>query len=69
MIPPLDIFKIDPYGDVRWLEHAGNMEAAKVRLQVLGAAMPGKYVLFSQQSGNRRFFTVNEDGEVSEGVD
>lgn len=69
MIPPLDIFKIDPYGDLRWIEPARNMESAKSRLRVLGADMPGKYVIFSRETGNRRFFTIEEDGEVSEGVD
>ena len=69
MIPPLDIFKIDPYGDLRWIEPARNLESAKARLAVLGTAMPGKYVILSQQTGNQRFFTVEEDGEVSEGVD
>ncbi len=69
MIPPLDIFVIDPYGDVRWFETARDIEAAKARLRVLGADTPGKYVIFSRATGNRRFFTVEEDGEVSEGVD
>ena len=69
MIPPLDIFKIDPYGDVRWLEPARDIESAKARLRTLGAAMPGKYVIISEISGNQRFFTVEVNGEVSEGVD
>ena len=69
MIPPLDIFKIDSYGDLRWIEPARDMESAKVRLRMLGAAMQGKYVILSQTTGNQRFFTIEEDGEVSEGVD
>lgn len=69
MIPPLDIFKIDPYGDLRWIEPARDMESAKVRLRMLGPAMQGKYVILSQTTGNQRFFTIEEDGEVSEGVD
>ena len=69
MIPPLDIFKIYAYGDVRWFEPARDIESAKARLRTLGAAMPGKYVIISEITGNQRFFTVEENGEVSEGVD
>ena len=69
MIPPLDILMVDPSGDLKWLELTRDIEAAKSRLKVLGAAMPGKYVIFSHRSGNRRFFTVDASGDVSEGVE
>ena len=69
MIPLLDIFKIDPYREVRWLEPVRDVEAARARLRVLGEGMPGKYGIFTEKTGNRRFFTVEENGEVSEGAD
>lgn len=69
MIPPLDIFKIDPYGDFRWFEPARDIESAKARLRALGVAMPANYVIISEITRNQRFFTVEENGEVSEGVD
>jgi hypothetical protein len=69
MIPPLDILRVDPSGDLKWLELTRDIDAAKVRLKVLGAATPGKYVVFSHRSGNRRFFTVDQSGDVTEGVE
>lgn len=69
MIPPLAIFKMDHTGDVRWLEPASNVESAKTRIGGLGRVMPGKYVLFSQKSGKRMIFLVNEEGTVQQLAD
>ena len=66
MIPPLEIFKMDYSGDVRWLEPAKDIEAAKARLKALGMVMPGRYVLFSQKTGNRLIFQVDEEGQLLE---
>jgi len=38
MVPPLEIFKMDYSGDVRWLEPAKDIEAAKSRLKAQGKA-------------------------------
>jgi hypothetical protein len=69
MIAPFDIFKVDPYGDVRWFEPARDIESAKGRLRTQGAAMRGKHASLARLPGKQRFFTVEENGEVSEGVD
>jgi hypothetical protein len=65
-MPALEIFKMDCSGEVRWLEPAKDIESAKARLKVLGRVMPGKYILFSQKTGNRLIFQVNEGGELLE---
>jgi hypothetical protein len=67
IVPPLDILRLDDKGEL-WVEPAVDIETAKARLRVLGVAKPGKYVVFNQQTGSRRFFTVDENGQVSEGV-
>ena len=54
MIPPFDIFKIDPYGDRGCAAGRGHAREARI---------------ISEISGTQRFFTVEENGEVSEGVD
>jgi hypothetical protein len=66
MTPPLEIFKLDYSGDIRWLEPAKDIEAAKSRLKALGMVKPGRYVLFSQKTGNRLIFQINEDGKLLE---
>lgn len=66
MIPPFDIFKIEPRGDVRWLQSATDIDVAKARLKVLGSATPGNYIVFSQKTGQRMVFTVDGSGELTE---
>jgi len=62
MIAPLDIFEIDRYGDFRWLESARDMDSAKKLLLVLGC---GKYMVFSQKTGHKTFFTVDENSHLT----
>jgi len=69
MTPPLEIYKMDHSGDVRWLEPASDLKAARTRLKILGRVLPGRYVLFSQKTGKRLIFQVNEDGELLEVTD
>jgi len=63
MIPPLDIFKMDPAGRVRWLEPATDIVAAKERLKALGT---GRYMVFSQKTGTKVIFEVDENCGLSE---
>jgi hypothetical protein len=63
---PLDIFKMDTPNYVRWLEPAADLKSAKTRLKVLGAAMPGKYVVFSRKNRERIMFAVGEDGRLKQ---
>ena len=51
------------------IEPADDIESAKARLRVIGATIPRRYIIFTLKTGNRRFFTVDESGDVSEGVD
>lgn len=64
MSPPLDIFEVDHTGDARWRGWAGDTGTAMMRLKGLGLVTPGKYILFSQKTGNRQIFQVDENGEV-----
>jgi hypothetical protein len=69
MTPPLEIYKMDYSGDVRWLEPVNDLESARMRLKALGMVLPGRYVLFSQKTGQRLIFQVDEEGELLEVAD
>ena len=53
MIAPLDVFKVEKDGNLRWIETADTLESAKARIAALGAKSPGEYVIYSQKTGNR----------------
>jgi hypothetical protein len=53
MVPPFDIFIAEKDGDLLWLEAARDLETAKARVQILGTAVPGEYLIFSQATGNK----------------
>jgi hypothetical protein len=64
MIPPFDIFKRQPGGNVRWLGVVLNLEDAKIRVKELAASSPGEYFIFSLAVG-RRLFVKPDDGQES----
>ena len=66
MIPPLDIFKVYPNGDVLWIESARDIETAKTQIRMRGPAAPGEYVILSQITGRKTLFMVNKKGELTE---
>jgi len=63
MIAPLDVFKVEKDGKLRWLEAAETLEQAKSRIEALGASSPGEYVIYSQKTGNKT--TVKAGGPGS----
>jgi hypothetical protein len=61
MIAPLDVFKVEKDGTLRWLEVAETLEAAKARIAALGAKSPGEYVIYSQKTGNKTVVKTSKD--------
>lgn len=60
--PAYDLFRIEPDGQMRWLEAVSALELAKARIQILGATAPGRYLVFSQATENKLPFEVNSQG-------
>jgi CheY-like chemotaxis protein len=52
VIPPFDIFKVEP-DSVRWVESADDLERAKVRVKALAGRSPGEYIILNQQTRER----------------
>jgi DUF2934 family protein len=51
MVPPFDIFIAEKDGHLRWIEAARDLETARARVQILGTAVPGEYLIFSHVRG------------------
>ena len=66
MIPPLDVFRVEKDGKLRWLEAAETLEIAKARIEILGAMSPGEYVVYSQKTGHKTVVKTGKD-ERAEG--
>jgi len=52
MVPQFDIFR-KKQGDYVWLEATMTLDDAEVRVQELGAAEPGEYLIFNQKTCGR----------------
>jgi|GraSoiStandDraft_55_1057291.scaffolds.fasta_scaffold591880_2 hypothetical protein len=59
MTDSVDIFRLEASG-VLWLESAGNLECAQVRVQELAASSPGQYVVLDHETGKKH--VINLDG-------
>ena len=59
MIAPFDIFRLGADGHPVWVEAVPTLDAAKIRVQSLGATFPGQYMIFSQKTGNKISITVD----------
>ena len=57
-----DIFKYDAQGDVRWIEAAQDLAAAKTRVSVLGESWPGLYLILDQKTGDKISIQVGSSG-------
>jgi hypothetical protein len=62
MVAPFDIFKIDEYGGVMWVDAVPDMDTAKVRLTAIGSSSPGTYMILSQATGNKLSVDVDSQG-------
>jgi hypothetical protein len=52
MLPQFDIFRMKK-GDYVWLEATMTLDDAEARVQELGAAEPGEYLIFNQKTCGR----------------
>lgn len=64
MIAPFDIFKTEADGQVLWVEAVPDLETAKARVQAMGLASPGRYMILSQKTGNRLSVEVDHRGKL-----
>ncbi|MCU1241443.1 MAG: hypothetical protein JWO71_2169 [Candidatus Acidoferrum typicum] len=65
LLPPFDIFKVAGDGHPTWVQSALTLEDANARVQTLGLAFPGKYIILSQKTGRQTVVTISEtDGIV-----
>ncbi len=53
MLPPFDIFSVEPNGEVVWLQAAEDWKLARLAVQELMASAPKEYLIFSQRTNNR----------------
>jgi hypothetical protein len=53
MVPPLDIFRVNPDGQLIWKAAADTLEAAKARVKTLMASDTSDYVIYSQRTGHK----------------
>jgi hypothetical protein len=60
MVPPFDIFRLDKDGSLHWLQTAESLQAAQLRIEVLGLSAPGQYVVFSQKTGHKTVITAGK---------
>jgi hypothetical protein len=49
-IPRYDVLKRD-CGGLRWIEAVDDLESARLRIQELGSASYGEYLVFDQNTG------------------
>jgi hypothetical protein len=49
-VAPYDVFRKDLLGTPVWMEAAGDIETAKLRMMELAGRSPGEYFVFSQQT-------------------
>ncbi len=61
MQPPFSIFKTRDDGSLHFVEGAEDLESAKVRVEELGKFWPGKYVIVSQETGERLTITTGDE--------
>ena len=53
MTKPLDIFRIQVEGGVRWIGSAENLEAAKVLIKTESTKEPGDFLVVNLETGHR----------------
>lgn len=53
MVRPLDVFRIQVEGGVRWIGSVENLEAAKALIKAQSAKEPGDFLVVDLESGDR----------------
>ena len=52
MLPPFDIFRVEPSGEVLWVRSAPDLKSARLEVQKLMASSPHQYLIHSHHTGN-----------------
>lgn len=60
MVPPLDIFRVTPDGQLLWKTTAESLESAHRRVRILMTSEPGEYVIYSQETGHKTIVRMQE---------
>jgi hypothetical protein len=63
MLPPIDIFKVQPDGQLRWIEGVRDMESAEARVAMLAKESPGPYIIFEGETGKKRVIETGSDDQ------
>jgi hypothetical protein len=53
VLEPLDIFKMQKDGTYLWKGAAGTFEVATTKIEQLATIAPGKYMIYSQITGDK----------------
>jgi hypothetical protein len=61
VIPPLDIFKLEPNGNLVWKGTAADLGTAKTNIKILATNSPGDYVIYSQETGDKTIVKLDTD--------
>ena len=62
MIPPFDIFHVQPDGGLMWQGIAESLDVARLKVKILMDEQPGDYVIRSQHTGHK--MVVKADGSI-----
>ncbi|HET7151388.1 MAG TPA: hypothetical protein VFI60_08250 [Candidatus Acidoferrum sp.] len=49
-------------GEVRFLEAVPTLEAARQRIEALAEVLPGEYVIYNEETGERFFVVAGVEG-------
>jgi hypothetical protein len=63
---PLDIFRLEPDGTMRWVEAVGDFETGKARIETLLAQQPAAYYIFDLRKGSRTAVAVERQQAASQ---
>jgi len=64
LLPPFAIFKVAADGHPTWVQSSLTLDDANARIQTLGLAFPGTYIIHSQKTGYQTVVTVNKTGGI-----
>ncbi len=56
---PLDVFRIQVEGGVRWIGSVENMEAAKALIKTKSEKQPGDFLVVNLETGHRMKIKAN----------
>jgi hypothetical protein len=61
VIPPLDIFKLQPDGNLLWKGTAADFGTAKLNVKALATKSPGDYLIYSHETGHKTIVKLDTD--------